>query len=583
MGAQRCQVEAGPGQSPVVVVNSSVAYNPQRMDDKAMVDLLERVGNLFTSSLDVKVNIDFTLRSLAQLVACDASTVFLLDEEESQLSAMATYPYTEQVGSVAAFGVGEGILGWAVAERKVVRVDDATQDPRFKSLPSPSSPRSVLVMPLESPNRVMGALSLGRKRVKPFTDLEQALVRVIANQAAISLDNASLHASAQRQLQEIALQKHELEVANAQIQENSRLKSEFLANMSHELRTPLNAILGFSEILKDNLAGKMSAQQQQECLENIHSSGRHLLGLVNDVLDLSKIEAGRLELQYEEFQLGPAIGEVLTVVRPLAERARVALQVEVDHEDALVRADKGKFKQVLYNLLANAIKFTPEGGYALVRARTKPRAGQLVLQVKDSGIGIDPQHHEEIFSEFFQVQSSADRPYEGTGLGLALVKRIVGLHGGTIKVESQLGKGATFTVTLPLHGLRPNGQLRNRILVIEDNPSSLELSTLVLRGQGFKVDTAMDGQEGLQKAKAHPYDLILMDIQLPGIDGLTVTRLLKADPRTSQTPIVALSARAMLGDEREAMEAGCSGYITKPIEVKSFVNTVTEYLEALGA
>ena len=328
---------------------------------------------------------------------------------------------------------------------------------------------------------------------------------------------------------------------------------------------------------------KMSAEQQQECLENIHSSGRHLLGLVNDVLDLSKIEAGRLELQYEEFQLGPAIGEVLTVVRPLAERAQVALQVEVDHEDSLVRADKGKFKQVLYNLLANAIKFTPEGGYALVRARTKPRAGQLVLQVKDSGIGIDPQHHEEIFSEFFQVQSSADRPYEGTGLGLALVKRMVGLHGGTIKVESQLGKGATFTVTLPLHGLRPNGQLRNRILVIEDNPSSLELSTLVLRGQGFKVDTAMDGQEGLQKAKAHPYDLILMDIQLPGIDGLTVTRLLKADPRTSQTPIVALSARAMLGDEREAMEAGCSGYITKPIEVKSFVNTVTEYLEALGA
>ncbi|EQD37047.1 response regulator receiver sensor signal transduction histidine kinase, partial [mine drainage metagenome] len=154
--------------------------------------------------------------------------------------------------------------------------------------------------------------------------------RVIANQAAISLDNASLHASAQRQLQEIALQKHELEVANAQIRENSRLKSEFLANMSHELRTPLNSILGFSEILKDNLAGKMTAQQEQECLENIHSSGRHLLNLVNDVLDLSKIEAGRLELQYEEFQLGICISEVLTVVRPLAERAGVNLLVELD-------------------------------------------------------------------------------------------------------------------------------------------------------------------------------------------------------------------------------------------------------------
>ncbi len=548
-----------------------------------MVDLLERVGNLFTSSLDLKVNIDFTLRALSQLVECDSETVFLLDDEETKLTAMVTYPYTEQVASVASFGLGEGIVGWSVAERKAVRVSDATTDPRFKTLSSGTTPKSVMVMPLESPNRVVGALTLGRKTVKPFTDLEQALVRVIANQAAISVDNASLHASAQRQLQEIALQKHELEVANAQIRENSRLKSEFLANMSHELRTPLNSILGFSEILKDNLAGKMSAQQEQECLENIHSSGRHLLNLVNDVLDLSKIEAGRLELQYEEFQLGTCISEVLTVVRPLAERAGVSLLVEVDNETALLRADKGKFKQILYNLLSNSIKFTPDGGQAVVKTRTKPRAGQLLVQVKDSGIGIDPDHHGQIFSEFFQVQASADRQFEGTGLGLALVKRLVGLHGGTIKVDSQLGRGANFTVTLPLRGLRPDGQMRNRILVIEDNPSSLELSTLVLRGQGFKVDTATDGQEGLQKAKAHPYDLILMDIQLPGIDGLTVTRLLKADPRTSRTTIVALSARAMLGDEREAMEAGCSGYITKPIDVKSFLNTVTEYLEAQGA
>jgi len=557
-------------------------YNPRPMDDKAMVDLLERVGNLFTSSLDLKVNIDFTLRALSQLVECDSETVFLLDDEETRLTAMVTYPYTEQVASVASFGLGEGIVGWSVAQRKAVRVADATTDSRFKTLSSGTTPKSVMVMPLESPNRVVGALTLGRKTVKPFTDLEQALVRVIANQAAISVDNAALHASAQRQLQEIALQKHELEVANAQIRENSRLKSEFLANMSHELRTPLNSILGFSEILKDNLAGKMTPQQEQECLQNIHSSGRHLLNLVNDVLDLSKIEAGRLELQYEEFQVGTCLAEVLTVVRPLSERAGVNLVVELDNETALLRADKGKFKQILYNLISNAIKFTPEGGQAVIKTRTKPRAGQLVLQIKDSGIGIDPEHHDQIFSEFFQVQAAADRQFEGTGLGLALVKRLVGLHGGTIKVDSQLGRGANFTVTLPLRGLRPEGQMRNKILVIEDNPSSLELSTLVLRGHGFRVDTATDGQEGLQKAKAHPYDLILMDIQLPGIDGLTVTRLLKADPRTSKTPIVALSARAMLGDEREAMDAGCSGYITKPIEVKSFLNTVTEYLEAQG-
>jgi CheY-like chemotaxis protein len=271
------------------------------------------------------------------------------------------------------------------------------------------------------------------------------------------------------------------------------------------------------------------------------------------------------------------------VVRPLAERSGVSLEVDIDNENALLRADKGKFKQILYNLLSNSIKFTPEGGQATVKARVRPRAGQLVLQVKDTGIGIDPQHHDQIFSEFFQVQAADDRPFEGTGLGLALVRRLVGLHGGAIKVDSQLGRGTTMTVTLPLHGLRPDGRTRNRILVIEDNPSSLELSTLVLSGQGFLVDTATDGQQGLQKAKAQAYDLILMDVQLPGIDGLTVTRLLKADPRTAHTPIVALSARAMVGDEKEALEAGCSGYITKPIEVKNFVSVVTEYLEAQGA
>ncbi|MGH7759137.1 MAG: histidine kinase dimerization/phospho-acceptor domain-containing protein, partial [Candidatus Dormibacteria bacterium] len=394
------------------------------MDDKVMVDLLERVGNLFTSSLDLKVNIDFTLRALSQLVACDGATVFLLDEEETKLTAMVTFPYTEKVGEVASFSLGEGIVGWSVAERKAARIEDATRDPRFKAVSGPHAPRSVLVMPLESPNRVVGALTVTRKRVNPFTELEQALVRVICSQAAISIDNAALHAAVQRQLQEIALQKHELEVANAQIRENSRLKSEFLANMSHELRTPLNAILGFSEILKDNLAGKMSQTQQHECLENIHSSGKHLLNLVNDVLDLSKIEAGRLELQYEEFPIAACVSEVLTVVRPLAERGGVTLDVEIENDTWVLRADKGKFKQVLYNLLSNSIKFTPEGGRAIVKARVKPRSGQLLLQVKDTGIGIDPQHHDQIFSEFFQVQASDDRQFEGTGLGLALVKRL---------------------------------------------------------------------------------------------------------------------------------------------------------------
>jgi signal transduction histidine kinase len=285
------------------------------MDDKVIVDLLRQVGNLFTSSLELKETIDFMLKATSDLVACDAATVFLTDPGGGSLTAIATFPFTENVERVARFNLGEGIVGWAAQKRKVVSVADATKDQRFKSLDLAYAPRSCLVMPLESPRHLVGALTVARREVQPFTNVEQALVQIIANQAAISIDNARLYEAQKGQLAEIASQKRELEVANAQIREISRLKSEFLANMSHELRTPLNAILGFSEILKDNLAGDLTPQQRQECLESIHTSGRHLLELVNDVLDLSKIEAGRMELSYDTFRVTAAFREVHNVIK----------------------------------------------------------------------------------------------------------------------------------------------------------------------------------------------------------------------------------------------------------------------------
>src|SRR5665213_4544188 len=331
------------------------------MDDKVIVDLLGQVGNLFTSSLELKETIDFMLKAASDLVACDAATVFLLDENGTSLSAIATFPFTESVAQVATFELGEGIVGWASQRRKVVSVVDATKDSRFKNLPMAYAPRSCLVMPLEAPQRLVGALPLARREVQPFTSIEQALMRIIASQAAISIDNARLYTAQRAQPGEIATPKRVAEVANAQIGEISRLKSEFLANMSHELRTPLNAILGFSEILKDNLVD-LTPQQRQECLQNIHASGKHLLELVNDVLDLSKIEAGRMELSYDDFFVNNAVREVHNVIRSLSERRDIELSIEVEPHDLMVRADKSKFKQVLYNLLSTAIKFTAQGG-----------------------------------------------------------------------------------------------------------------------------------------------------------------------------------------------------------------------------
>ena len=243
---------------------------------------------------------------------------------------------------MARFKLGEGIVGWAAKQRKIVSVSDATKDSRFKNLEMGYSPRSVLIMPLESPRRLVGALTIARKEVKPFTSVEQALMQIIANQAAISIDNARLYTTQKRQIKEIADRTRELEIANAHIAEISRLKSEFLANMSHELRTPLNAILGFSEILKDNLV-ELSEDQRHECLENIHASGKHLLELVNDVLDLSKIEAGRMELAYDRFTVGNAVREVHNVIRSLSERRDIDLAITVEPDGP---RDPGRQEQV---------------------------------------------------------------------------------------------------------------------------------------------------------------------------------------------------------------------------------------------
>ncbi|MBV9281883.1 MAG: response regulator, partial [Chloroflexi bacterium] len=347
----------------------------------------------------------------------------------------------------------------------------------------------------------------------------------------------------------------------------------------HELRTPLNAILGFSEILKDNLIGDLSPRQRQDCLENIHASGRHLLELVNDVLDLSKVEAGRMELSYESFPVAVAFREVRSVIRSLTERRDLTLADDIQPEDLEVRADKSKFKQVMYNLLSNAIKFTPAGGRVWVRARAE--GSDLVVEVGDTGVGIAPEHQELIFTEFFQVDSDVTRQSQGTGLGLSLTRRLLQLHGGTIAVRSEKGVGSVFSLRIPLLGIDgDNGHARNRILLIEDNPSNRELTRMVLDGNGFRVDIAVDGNEGLEKARTQLYDLVVMDVKLPGLDGITLTRMLKADPKTARIPVVALTAHAMKGDEQEALAAGCAAYITKPIEVAQFVRRISTFLEA---
>ena len=412
----------------------------------------------------------------------------------------------------------------------------------------------------------------------------------------IELMNADLERKVRERTRELEVVNARLEVSNRELARASSLKSEFLANMSHELRTPLNAIIGFSELLMDPSFGNLEAEQQ-DYVADILSSGRHLLDLINEILDLSKIEAGKMGLSPEPFDIGPVVDEALALFRVEAGRRRIALVVEVEDAAEIVEADRGKVRQILNNLLSNAVKFTPEGGRIVVRTR-REEAG-LAVSVSDTGIGIREEDQERIWEAFTQVDGSHARRYQGTGLGLTLVRKFVEMHGGRVWVESRHGEGSTFRFTLPRRRgdgtekaaptspvspasgatVRGWGEAnRDLILVVEDNPVNLKLVRDLLASQGYRVAESRTGEGALEAVKFVRPRLILMDLQLPGMDGLEASRRLQADARTRDIPVVALTARTLPGDEERARQAGCVGYIPKPIDVLEFPRRIAAFL-----
>ena len=335
---------------------------------------------------------------------------------------------------------GEGPTGRLAEVQEPIQFPDILEAPaesRVRGVLVRASYRALLAVPLLCEGQVIGALTVIRKAAGEFVPQVIDLLKTFATQSALAIHNAHL-------FRELADKSRRLELA-------SQHKSEFLANMSHELRTPLNAIIGFSELLSERLYGDLN-EKQEEYLKDIHASGQHLLSLINDILDLSKIEAGRMELELTDFHLPTALDNALTLVRERAGRRGIALHMTTAEGLEYVRADERKIKQVVLNLLSNAIKFTPEGGQIEVRA--KHVNGSVEVSVSDTGVGIAPGDQEAIFEEFRQV-GTADKKVEGTGLGLALSRKFIELHGGRIWVESQVGVGSTFTFTIPSsHDLR---------------------------------------------------------------------------------------------------------------------------------
>ena len=327
----------------------------------------------------------------------------------------------------------QSVGGRAIRTRAVVQILDILEDPAYelKSLLQTMGFRSLLAVPMLRDGDPIGAIVLGRPEPGPFSDKQIALLQTFADQAVIAIENVRLF--------------KELEAVNRELEAASQHKSEFLANMSHELRTPLNAIIGFSEVLSERMFGDLN-EKQEEYLKDIHASGQHLLSLINDILDLSKIEAGRMELEVTDVDLPTAIENALVLVRERAGRRGIDLHQALDQRLGTIRGDERKIKQVLLNLLSNALKFTPEGGRIDIRAGLV--GGMAEITVTDTGVGIAPEDQEAIFEEFRQVGTAAKK-VEGTGLGLALSRKFIELHGGRIWVKSRVGAGSMFTFTLP--------------------------------------------------------------------------------------------------------------------------------------
>ena len=325
------------------------------------------------------------------------------------------------------------VSGRVVLRKAVVRIEDALTDQEYdKQFAISGGWRRMLGVPMLREGRPLGAIVVAWPDPGPIPKTQEEVLQTFANQAAIAIENVRL-------FREIQDKSRQLEIANQH-------KSEFLSNMSHELRTPLNAIIGFSEVLQERMFGEMN-EKQSEYINDIHGSGRHLLSLINDILDLSKVEAGRMELDRVMFHLPSAIDNAMTLIRERAGQHGIALSVAVDPQLGEVNADERKFKQILLNLLSNAVKFTPEGGKVGVSARRCD--GGVEVAVSDTGVGIAPQDQAVVFEEFRQVGTDYTKKSEGTGLGLALTKKFIELHGGSIRLDSEPGKGSTFTFTLP--------------------------------------------------------------------------------------------------------------------------------------
>ncbi|TYQ28456.1 CBS domain-containing protein [Pseudanabaena sp. UWO311] len=584
--------------------------------------LLRGITQRIRQSLDLSIIFDTACQEIQQLLQCDRVGIFKFypesnfDDGEFVAESVVDGFSSAMEVHIHDHCFGEGYAAaYAQGRMQVVNdIDNAGLKDCHRDVLAQFQIRANLVIPLLCGNNLWGLLCIHQcAHTRQWQEHEVNLIQQIAIQLAIAIQQASLYAQSQQEITERKQVQQQLTETNLQLARATRLKDEFLANMSHELRTPLNAILGLSNALKEKLLGSLT-ESQLNAIGIVESSGIHLLELINDILDLSKISSGMVELKIEPASVQNLCDSSLVFIKQQAFQKEVEIYSNIPQNINKIDVEERRIKQVLINLLSNAVKFTPSGGKVSllvaigsgdtwqgeatiprqIRAMNSPA---IVFQVTDTGIGIAPEDLQRLFQPFVQLDSALNRQYEGTGLGLALVKKIVELHGGQVIAEGQIGMGSCFTVVLPYKmfgSSAPSTDMTdaNRrsiagnsgkaiaplILLAEDNEANIATLTAYLTALNYRMIIARNGEEAVAMAKAHSPDAIIMDIQMPRMDGLTAIRLIRTDPQIAAIPIIALTALAMEGDRERCLEAGANEYLTKPIMFQQLNDAIQQIL-----
>lgn len=607
------------------------------LKDRDILEQVSHLNSILTDSLDLTELMQNFLRGAFSLLDIQVGALYLYDTQEQRLNLYTSrgLPIGEMEGS---FALGEGLIGRVAAERKSLAITQQNQDVsqifKIKTMMGSVVPSSLYHMPLIRGNELLGVLAIGS--MYPMREQTRNVFNVVASNIAAAISNTQSYARIQEQARELtergrekeesnrALrhQRDELTVLNSALEEANRARSQFLSTMSHELRTPLTSIIGFSQMLLRPSAKTPMTERQSGNIERILKNAQHLLVLINDVLDLAKVEAGRMDVNAAEVSLPNLLHALVDETRSIAIERKLSLEVFIEDEIDNLETDPQKLRQILLNLISNALKFTEQGGVTITAKRRlhtmtdeaeKTKAEQIMIAVKDTGIGIPAEKQEHIFEAFYQVDNSNSRNYGGTGLGLSIVRELTTLLGGRVEIESVPGQGTTFTVVLPMHArdrqsiqevrlnsLHTRANLDRKtdpaaifnsawyendgeenpylVVAIDDNPDVLQLISASLEQSPYRVVGVQDSTQAVAVVQELQPRAITLDVMMPRVNGWQILHQLKSNPITSSIPVILLT---VLEDRSAGYVLGADEYLVKPVTRDALLSTLhqlTAYL-----